>query len=64
MLSMTACSPALVKLTPPDEYLKDCPHATPPDRTQGGLADYAKREQHALDDCNTDKAALRAWAAP
>ena len=62
MLSLTACSaPALI--APPAEYLADCPHAEPPeDRTNAGLADYALPERQALDRCNADKAALRAWA--
>lgn len=60
-LCMTACSP--IKIKPPADLLADCLHAdAPADRTNGGLADYALRERQALDTCNADKAALRAWA--
>lgn len=60
-LCTTACSPMKVK--PPADLLADCPHAdAPADRTNGGLADFALRERQALDTCNADKAALRAWA--
>ncbi len=62
-LFLTACS-APVLLTPPESLLADCAHAAPPTgRTNADLADYVLREQGALDECNTDKAALRAWAA-
>lgn len=38
----------------------DCPHAeAPQERTNGALSTYALAERKALDDCNTDKAALR-----
>lgn len=61
-LFLTACS-APVPLAPPAEYLKDCPHAEPPeDRTNAGLAEAVRQERLALARCNADKAALRAWA--
>lgn len=60
-VSLTACSP--MKVLPPADLLADCPHADAPvDRTNAALAEYIQREQRALDTCNTDKAALRAWA--
>ncbi|WP_143277469.1 Rz1-like lysis system protein LysC [Bordetella genomosp. 9] len=60
-LCLTACSVAPL---PPAEYLEDCLHAEPPqERTNGALADFAQRERLALDLCNADKAALRAWSA-
>lgn len=63
MLFLTACS-APIPLAPPAEYLKDCPHAEPPEeRTNAGLADAVMRGRKALDRCNADKAALRAWAS-
>ena len=61
MLCLTACS---TTKEIPTGLLDDCPHATKPtERTNEALADYVKRERRALDVCNTDKAALRAWAA-
>ena len=60
MLSLTACSGPQ---TLPTQYLNDCSHAEPPtERTNGAIVDYVRREQKALDVCNSDKAALRAWA--
>ncbi|KAF1043418.1 MAG: hypothetical protein GAK35_02202 [Herbaspirillum frisingense] len=61
-LFMTACS-SNPPVTPPSDLLNDCPHAAAPDRTNAGLANYVKAEQDALDNCNADKAALRAWAS-
>ncbi|WP_412133191.1 Rz1-like lysis system protein LysC [Bordetella bronchiseptica] len=62
MLYLTACS-APVPLAPPAEYLEDCPHAEPPkERTNAGLSDAVRRGREALDRCNADKEALRAWA--
>lgn len=65
VLSLTAfiaaCSTAHPN-KPPDILLADCPHAVAPvDRTNAGLARYVQDERHALNACNTDKAALRAF---
>ena len=63
MLCLTACSTTKIE-GPPDSLLSDCAHAPkPPDHTNAGLANFAKAERDALDVCNTDKAALRAWKA-
>ncbi|MCK4164749.1 Rz1-like lysis system protein LysC [Ralstonia pseudosolanacearum] len=61
----TACTPKVrvERLLPPQELLADCEHATAPDeRTNAGLVRWLKDEQYAMDVCNADKAALRAWA--
>ncbi len=61
----TACTPQVrvERLLPPQELLADCEHATAPDeRTNAGLVRWLKDEQYAIDVCNADKAALRAWA--
>ncbi len=61
----TACTPRVrvERLLPPQELLDDCEHATAPEeRTNAELARWLKDEQYALDACNADKAALRAWA--
>lgn len=61
-VSGTACT-TVRKVNPPAALLEDCPHALEPSqRTNGSLAEWLKAEQAALDECNTDKAALRAWA--
>lgn len=47
---------------PPADLLADCPHAlAPPERTNGALAGAVQEERAALDRCNADKAALRAY---
>ncbi|APU00290.1 hypothetical protein HOR55_gp03 [Ralstonia phage RS-PII-1] len=52
-----------VRLLPPDELLADCPEPAPPaERTNAGLAGSVLDYRRALALCNTDKAALRAWA--
>lgn len=61
----TACAPVVKveRLLPPADLLADCAHADePPERTNAGLGRWLKAEQAALDVCNADKAALRAWA--
>ncbi|BCL97690.1 hypothetical protein MAFF211491_21420 [Ralstonia solanacearum] len=51
------------RLLPPQELLADCEHATAPEeRTNAGLVRWLKDEQYALELCNADKSALRAWA--
>ena len=47
---------------PPADLLADCPHAPAPTaRTNGALAGAVQDERAALDRCNADKAALRAY---
>lgn len=61
----TGCTPQVrvERLLPPQELLADCEHATAPEeRTNAGLARWLKDEQYALELCNADKTALRAWA--
>lgn len=60
MLCLTACS--VTPLTPPPDLLADCRHApAPTERTNGALAGAVQAERAALDRCNADKAALRAY---
>ncbi|MHA6903337.1 hypothetical protein ACJBUE_20990 (plasmid) [Ralstonia syzygii subsp. celebesensis] len=65
MLFGTGCTPQVrvERLLPPQDLLADCEHAdAPTERTNAGLVLWLKNEQYALDVCNADKAALRAWA--
>ena len=64
-LSLTACgglsgsNPTL----PPSHLLESCWRPAPPaGRTNADLANLAQGLQLALDLCDADKAALRAWA--
>lgn len=62
-MSGAACT-TVRKINPPSSLLADCPHAAEPaEHVNGALAKWLQDEQHALDACNADKAALRAWAA-
>ena len=59
-LCLTACS--VTPLTPSLGLLADCPHApAPTERTNGALAGAVQAERAALDRCNADKMALRAY---
>lgn len=57
-------------LTPPDELTAPCAHPDAPEGLRtGGLRDFAMAATRhivdyaaALDACNADKAAIRAWA--
>jgi hypothetical protein len=68
MLCLTACSataPAPQRDLPVASLLADCDEPAPPtERTLGGLVQSVHDYQTALDRCNDDKAALRAWAKP
>ncbi|QEP52873.1 putative lambda Rz1-like spanin [Burkholderia phage AMP1] len=68
----TACSLApkvqtqtiVQKELPPESLLADCAYAPEPsERTNAALAVYVYSARTALDVCNADKAALRAWAS-
>ncbi len=50
------------KALPPVELLADCPESAIDTTTNGGLAKAIPILRHDLAVCNTDKAALRAWA--
>lgn len=52
-------------MAPPVQYVQDCPEPSAPARpvTNAALAKYAKDTRDVLRVCNTDKAALREWAA-
>lgn len=58
---LTGCAERLVYATPPVELLADCPKPAPVIETNGELAQAYVLRGHALDLCNADKAALRAW---
>lgn len=55
------------RLAPPPQLLADCPAPARPGPTIGDALDYIPRLRGALEACNLDKRALRAWvrgAAP
>lgn len=65
---LSACStltpPKQTPVGPPVQYMQDCPEPLRPDPlTNGTLVMYAKGLRDSLRECNTDKAALRTWAA-
>lgn len=82
-LTLTACSSApkekevvvteakVITRLPPDELLKNCAIAQPPDAKTYATKDYAEKEKllvefaakqtFNLGECNKDKAALRRW---
>jgi len=62
-LFLTGCTKTVVqRQTPPAMLLAHCPEPAPPSlRTNGALAQSVLDYQTALDRCNDDKAALRAW---
>jgi len=61
MLFTTGCT-VIERQLPPAALLADCPEPAPPaERTNGALAQSVLDYQTALDRCNDDKAALRAW---
>ncbi|WP_442854923.1 Rz1-like lysis system protein LysC [Burkholderia sp. BDU5] len=66
MTCLTACTataPAPHRDLPAASLLADCAEPDPPSsRTLGGLVQSVHDYQTALDRCNDDKAALRAWA--
>ncbi|CBW74359.1 unnamed protein product [Mycetohabitans rhizoxinica HKI 454] len=66
ILCLTACmrtAPASYRGLPAASLFADCPELTPPTcRTLGGMVQSILDYQTALDRCNDDKAALRAWA--
>jgi len=55
--------PEVVRLTPPEPLLQDCPQPQWGGETLGDLIDYIKALQAALVACNVDKQHLRDWAA-
>lgn len=72
MLYATGCAPKVetVVLTPPESMLMDCPRPEIPDAMMQtrDMREYARQATRytvalnaALDMCNGDKAALRAW---
>lgn len=58
---LSGCAERLVYATPPVELLADCPKPSPVIETNGALAQAYVLRGHAIDLCNADKAALRAW---
>lgn len=68
LLSLLGCStPSTLtkveRLTPPTEYIQDCPGDGYKVVLTGDLPEALRRSRAALKLCNADKAALRAWAA-
>lgn len=70
LLPCAACSarptivtvPVVERLTPPPELLRETARPRWTGRTNADLVEYALDLAAALDACNADKAALRAWA--
>lgn len=50
-------------IAPPADLVADCPKASPDVRTNLDLAAGYNLRGRQLDDCNADKAAIRAWIA-
>lgn len=63
-LALSGCFatvPEVIKLKPPVDLLQDCEHPAYGVRTNADIANGLLAYQDALDKCNIDKAALRAW---
>jgi hypothetical protein len=56
-------SPVIQWAMPPEEYLADCPIPMDPIPTNGDLARRDAARKAALEACNAQLAALRAWSA-
>lgn len=46
---------------PPDSLIQDCPMPSFTGHTMGDAIDYIPRLIEALESCNADKRAMRAW---